>query len=325
MPRSKGKPDSVSGHDPVAHADQKSHQLVQPETQWRKKPTLLKPADKNPPRISLTHWSTPVTTFPFEVSTDAPGDSHLLTFSFTTSRGEFSFDGVNPNQGHIEASSILITGPNRGVYRGTFFKLARFFRIYLPHGLIEECHAELTTHRPPSDLILFEPQILSDRIVRQLTMSLVGIEEDGGPFGTTFLDSIGLALTSRLVALHLHRRVTLPRAVKTPLAPWRLQRVVDYVESHLSDRISLSDLSKAAGLSRMHFAAQFRLATGVSPHSYIITRKVERAKQLLLDEAFSIVDIALLLGFSSQAHFTQVFKKALGDTPHRWRQNIRNL
>ncbi len=88
------------------------------------------------------------------------------------------------------------------------------------------------------------------------------------------------------------------------MAPWRLQRVVDYVESHLSDRISLSDLSEAAGLSRMHFAAQFRLATGVSPHAYIIKRKVERAEQLLLDRAFSIVDIALLLGFSSQAHFT---------------------
>jgi AraC family transcriptional regulator len=322
MPRSKGKLDPVSGHDSIITGNQEPRPLVQPEIQWRKKPPLIKPSDKNPPRISLTHWSTPVTTFPYEVSADAPGDSHLLTFSFTTSRGEFSFDGVNPNQGHIEASSILITGPNRGVYRGTFFKPARFFRIYLPHGLIEECHAELTTHRPPSDLILFEPQILSDRIVRQLTMSLVGIEEDGGPFGTTFLDSIGLALTSRLVALHLHRRVTLPRTVKTPLAPWRLQRVVDYVESHLSDRISLSDLSEVAGLSRMHFAAQFRLATGVSPHSYIITRKVERAKQLLLDQAFSIVDIALLLGFSSQAHFTQIFKKAIGDTPHRWRQNI---
>jgi AraC-like DNA-binding protein len=71
-------------------------------------------------------------------------------------------------------------------------------------------------------------------------------------------------------------------------------------------------------------AAQFRLATGVSPHAYIIKRKVERATQLLLDEAFSIVDIALLLDFSSQAHFTQVFKKIIGNTPHRWRQNIRN-
>ncbi len=54
---------------------------------------------KGRPRMSLTHWSTPATAFPYEVSTDAPGDSHLLTFSFTTSRGEFSFEGVNPNQG----------------------------------------------------------------------------------------------------------------------------------------------------------------------------------------------------------------------------------
>jgi AraC family transcriptional regulator len=325
MSRSKGKPDPVSDHSPSVPGDQEPLLFIQAETQWRQKPLLMKSADKNPPRISLTHWSTPATTFPYEVSTDATGDSHLLTFSFTTSRGEFSFDGVNPNQGHIEASSILITGPAGGVSRGTFFKPARFFRIYLPQGLIGECYAELTAHRPPSDLVLFEPQILSDRIIRLLTTSLVGIDEDGGPFGPAFLDSIGLALTSRLVALHLLRRLTLPRAARTPLAPWRLQRVVDYVESHLSDRISLSDMSEAAGLSRMHFAAQFRLATGVSPHSYIITRKVERAKQLLLDQAFSIVDIALLLGFSSQAHFTQVFKKAIGDTPHRWRQNSRNL
>jgi AraC family transcriptional regulator len=322
--RSKTKANSVPDGR-VSVGSQQRTALILPETQWRKKPALIEPADKAPPRMSLTHWSTPATAFPYEVSTDTPGDSHLLTFSFTTSRGEFSFEGINPNQGHIEASSILITGPNRGVFRGIFFRPAQFFRIYLPHGLIEECYAELTTHEPPSDLILFEPQILSDRIVRQLTMSLVGIDEDGGPFGPTFLDSIGMALTSRLVALHLNRRANLSRPVRTPLAPWRLQRIVDYVEAHLSDRISLADLSEVAGLSRMHFAAQFRLATGLSPHSYIINRKVERARQLLLDQAFSIVDIALLLGFSSQAHFTQAFKKIIGDTPHRWRQRICNL
>lgn len=109
-------------------------------------------------------------------------------------------------------------------------------------------------------------------------------------------------------------------AVATSLQLWRLQRVILYIESHLGDQVTLLDLSKEAGFSPMHFASQFRKATGVRPHDYVLRRKVEEAQVLLLTSNTSIVQIALAFGFLSQAHFTTVFKRFVGTPPLHWQQ-----
>jgi len=71
----------------------------------------------------------------------------------------------------------------------------------------------------------------------------------------------------------------------------------------------------------MHFAAQFRSATGVSPHTYVLQRRVEAAKQLLLDTPLTIRHIACTVGFKSEAHFVNVFRRLVGDSPGRWRRS----
>jgi AraC-like DNA-binding protein len=70
----------------------------------------------------------------------------------------------------------------------------------------------------------------------------------------------------------------------------------------------------------MYFAAQFRAATGVRPHEFILRRRIERAQDMLLNSGTALVEIALSVGFQTQAHFTTVFKKIVGQTPHRWRE-----
>jgi AraC-like DNA-binding protein len=71
----------------------------------------------------------------------------------------------------------------------------------------------------------------------------------------------------------------------------------------------------------MHFAAQFRAATGLRPHEYLLRRRIERAQELLRREPISLSDVALSVGFQTQAHFTTVFKRFVGRTPHRWWQD----
>ena len=106
----------------------------------------------------------------------------------------------------------------------------------------------------------------------------------------------------------------------SPLQLWRLQRVLVYIEAHLADQVTLSNLSEAAGFSPMHFASQFRVATGMRPHDYVLLRKIEEAQALLLSSTTSVVDIALGFGFLSQAHFTTVFKRFVGSPPSHWRR-----
>jgi transcriptional regulator GlxA family with amidase domain len=71
----------------------------------------------------------------------------------------------------------------------------------------------------------------------------------------------------------------------------------------------------------MHFAAQFKAATGLRPHEYLLRRRVERAQEMLQQTAMSVVDIALSVGFQSQSHFTVVFNRFVGRPPHAWRQS----
>jgi AraC-like DNA-binding protein len=71
----------------------------------------------------------------------------------------------------------------------------------------------------------------------------------------------------------------------------------------------------------MHFAALFRVATGARPHEYVLRRRIERAQELLRDSSLTLVDVALSVGFQTQSHFTTVFKRFTGETPHRWRRS----
>jgi len=104
------------------------------------------------------------------------------------------------------------------------------------------------------------------------------------------------------------------------LPEWRRKRVEAFLDQNLDQPITLACLARAAGLSRMHFAASFRRATGVRPHDYVIQRRIERAKTMLARSQMPIVQVALGVGFQSQSHFTTVFKRAVGTTPQRWRQ-----
>ncbi len=113
-------------------------------------------------------------------------------------------------------------------------------------------------------------------------------------------------------------RADAPRS-RTPLPSWRLRRVLAHIDAHLEDPITLADLAGVAGLSRMHFAAQFRAATGLRPHEFLLRRRIDHARYLLADPRRKLVDVALSVGFQTQAHFTTVFKRIVGETPHRWR------
>src|SRR6185369_16223823 len=94
------------------------------------------------------------------------------------------------------------------------------------------------------------------------------------------------------------------------------------VDAHLGEKIGLPEMASSAGLTRMHFAAQFRRATGMGPHEYLLRRRIDRAKQLLRDSHFSVLDIAISCGFESQPHFTTVFRKQVGEPPARWKASL---
>ncbi|OSJ08967.1 hypothetical protein BST63_27640 [Bradyrhizobium canariense] len=107
------------------------------------------------------------------------------------------------------------------------------------------------------------------------------------------------------------------------LPNWRLKRVLEYVNTHLDQALTLADLAAVAGLSRMHFAGQFRVATGYRPHEYLLYQRIEQAKSMLLSTDVPLAELALNVGFQAQPHFSTVFKRLTGQTPARWRNAMR--
>jgi AraC-like DNA-binding protein len=99
----------------------------------------------------------------------------------------------------------------------------------------------------------------------------------------------------------------------------RLQQVLDYIQTHLDRELSLAELAETLNLSPTYFASAFKQAIEISPHQYVIQQRVEQAKLMLSKTDLAIADIALQVGFSSQSHLTQQFKRLTGMTPKQVR------
>ena len=148
-------------------------------------------------------------------------------------------------------------------------------------------------------------------------MALLGADELGIPFGRLYAESISIAIVTRLLDAAGRTgpadRPPPPPGLLAAQAGRRLYRRQS-VRS-----LSLGELAAVTGLTRMHFAAQFRSATGLRPREYLLRRRVERAQELLRNSREPIIEVALRVGFQDQSHFTATFKRFVGQPPHAWR------
>jgi AraC family transcriptional regulator len=107
------------------------------------------------------------------------------------------------------------------------------------------------------------------------------------------------------------------------LAPWRIRRLQAFVEEHLSQSILLADLSDVVGLSVPQFSRAFGQSFGEPPHVYLIQRRLDRARHLMLTSDIKLTEVAGACGFSDQAHFCNLFRRDTGRTPAAWRRERR--
>lgn len=106
------------------------------------------------------------------------------------------------------------------------------------------------------------------------------------------------------------------------LPPASIRRVRDYIDSHLTENMTIETLATTIGLSVYHFARAFKQSTGMPPHEYILRRRVERADQMLHRSELPLSEIAAAVGFSDQSHLARHFRRHTGMTPGaaRWTQ-----
>jgi AraC family transcriptional regulator len=104
------------------------------------------------------------------------------------------------------------------------------------------------------------------------------------------------------------------------LQAWQVRKVREYVDGHIARRLLVSDLSAVVQLSAGYFARSFKRSLGLSPHAFVLQRRLELAARLMLESTESLADIAQRCGFSDQAHLSKLFGRSMGESPAAWRR-----
>jgi len=177
------------------------------------------------------------------------------------------------------------------------------------------------------DAALFRRQDAGDIATR---MVIAGSDEVLPTLITPPEKGVGARLDLAGITLHTRPRSDVLSCLPLPipvqparggLSPAAMRRVRDYIDAHLSDSVELMELAEIAGLSIFHFARQFKHSKGITPHHYLVSRRVGRAKELMAETSVSLSDIAFASGFAYQSHLTRHFRQIVGITPGQFRRS----
>ena len=111
-----------------------------------------------------------------------------------------------------------------------------------------------------------------------------------------------------------------PAATRGRLAPWQVTRVIRFIDANLGEKIGPQDFAALTRLSTNHFAKAFRATIGEAPYAYLIRRRIDRIKQMMLETDLPLAHIALDCGLADQAHMTRHFTRLVGISPGAWRR-----
>lgn len=104
------------------------------------------------------------------------------------------------------------------------------------------------------------------------------------------------------------------------LLPWQRRKIMQFIEEHLTETIKVEELAALTKLSKTYFSRVFKSAYNESPYNYVLRRRMELAKELIVETDAALSEIALDCGMADQAHLCKTFRKVFGTTPNYWRR-----
>ena len=165
---------------------------------------------------------------------------------------------------------------------------------------------------------------LNDDLIRQVGISVLNELSEQTAASRMVAEMSSLMLATRLIQNYVDRDL-IDRIAGGParLEHVRMRRVLDYIDQHLEDDISISELAQVAHLSEFHFARVFATTMGMPPQRYVSQRRLAAAKKMIGVGKLPLSEIAFRSGFSSQASFTRAFRRATNMTPGEFRLHCR--
>lgn len=171
-----------------------------------------------------------------------------------------------------------------------------------------------------SDLEQLPPRIeFEDQMLRWVMLRLNALLTDPAHDTPGYAETLAEMLSFDLTRIALGAERRSPDC--SGLSVNQVRLVVDYMESHLNEKTTISELAKLVDLTRFHFIRSFKQSVGVPPHQFMIQRRVERAKEMLIERGNSIADVAAGSGFNSSIQLSRAFRRVVGVTPSEFRRN----
>jgi AraC family transcriptional regulator len=194
----------------------------------------------------------------------------------------------------------------------------RILAIRISNALIRTTAGELGLDPDRVELV---PQFqLRDARLEHIASAFEAELESSMPDASLYGESLAVALAAHLIHHYRTSASIVPHEPTHGLAPRQLKRVADYIESHLDRALTLTELAAVAGVSTSHFKALFKRSVGMPAHQYVVRRRVDAAKLLLL-RGSTIADAASSTGFADQSHLARWMRRVLGVTPAMLRRD----
>jgi AraC-like DNA-binding protein len=276
------------------------------ESRWREPKDKLSAAAAGS-EITLSRWTATRGKERTECAT-TPDHCHVVALALRATWMSLWTQSKPLFEGSVPPGTILVSAPGQQL-RARVTPPFDFLHLHVGNRFLwEEGLAPDEDDIAPDD----EPALFRDTLAEALGRSL--LDEHVHRSQPEYARVVAKAIVMRAIG----RRPAKRRCWALP--KWRMKQLEQYLAVNIDKRIRLDDMAAVAGLSKMHFAAQFRAATGFRPREYLLFKRIERARVVMAATEMSLVEVAFSVGFNCQAHFSTVFKRFTGKSPAQWKQ-----
>jgi AraC family transcriptional regulator len=161
---------------------------------------------------------------------------------------------------------------------------------------------------------------IDDPVLTWIGDQMVQEVASGGPGGRLCYDALALQASVHILRKYASVQFKMPCA-QGRFRPAHARLIEDYIEQNIFRNITLEELANTCNCTPVQFARKFQVHYGMRPHAYVLSRKVERACQLLRKDRLPLKEIALLSGFADQSHLNRVFRRYMNITPAEYRKH----
>jgi AraC family transcriptional regulator len=223
---------------------------------------------------------------------------------------------------NFPSGASLLANPNQAVQFAPGRGQSELLLVRLAPALLIETASRLRMYRAGLNLLFREPLTPLTRDARlRATLEAIASEIESGDAGwREVVRSLINQLTVYLLRAHIDaRRSDEIELSRVGIVDRRLRRAIEFMSDNCGRELSLAEIAGAAYLSEFHFARLFKKITGATPHAYLASLRIARARRLLAESDLSISDVGAEVGYTSQSHFTKIFREATGMTPKAFR------